>query len=202
MVDIKDCIEKLVRDFKKNPLHYFTEGDMVSKFYYILKNNLLLDDIDDINVNNAVKYRNESLKKIAESTITDPIHVEVPLKFEEDHKEIEKKIGNRRIDIAILKQNGEISYSLENGSKKWFPKDFSTAIEIKFIKNTANLNDTLKNRFEKDLEKLSYFTDADKYLLIFSHKNIFENNPDWLKDKSNEDTIIWYVPFIGDEETY
>jgi len=40
MIDIENSIKIISEDFKKNPTNFFTEGDLVSKFYNILKNDL------------------------------------------------------------------------------------------------------------------------------------------------------------------
>jgi len=177
--NIKKSISNIEKEFKNNPLNFFTEADVVSKFYLILKQNL---NSKTIKVEDEKWHRNEYLKRISDIDKMDHIHTEVPLLIDDD------EIGNRRLDVGIFNDKNVVNYKLKNGSKKFYPKDFSTAIEIKFIKNTPNLTKKLKVRFEKDIKKLNRFEkETKKHLLIFSNKNIFERDEakDWLHNKRN-----------------
>lgn len=146
---IEEAIQEINDEFKKNPANFFTEGDIVSKFYTILSEKF---DKYNVKIKDIKPYRNDYLLKISNDTEIYPIHTEVPLIIEDED------INNRRIDIGIFKNiNEKIKYKLKNGSKKFYPEDFSVAIEIKFIKNRHNLNKNLKDRFIKDIKKLSRF---------------------------------------------
>lgn len=182
-MDVRSGIEKLGKRFGQNPMNFTVEASLVAELQKILREG------DSFSVQGKYKYdkggkwkftnyKEEYLDRICRSQDISNVQMEVNIgrPGHNDH----------RIDLCIFSSNIEQrKIDVVNGTK-YFPKEvLEAAIEVKYIKNRnvppVALEDEDDNwaDFDKDIEKLeSLPEDTQKFLVVFSNKNIFQTPKD------------------------
>jgi len=141
--------------------------------------------------NNMANYKLPYPKEIQQTAerIENPIsrvHTEVAV---QDH--LTAADGWReQIDVVVFRNQLENAIEWNDGSNRFDPEDFETAIELKYIKNknyfpthsgVDDLVESLKtdsNSIESDLEELAALPDhTETFLVIFSNYNYLYQGP-------------------------
>lgn len=187
---VEESIKRLGRRFNEKPMNFTVEASLVAELQNILR------DMVGEQIKVEGRYKFDKGGKWDFTNYKEGYLEHICQEQEISNVQMEVNIGrpgfnDHRVDLAILSDGlGKKKVDVVNGSK-YFPKDaLEVAVEMKYIKNRNVPPKPLEDAdgdwadFDEDVEKLKSLPEStDKYILVFSNKNIFQT-PD-IDDKSS-----------------
>jgi len=188
-------VEDIAREFVDNPADFVTEYDLQARHHERLRNELrecnrLSTEVSRVDFNDITSYKQYQWQAI-QSAFLDQGITRV-------HGEVSKEKHNR-FDVIVLNKQLLHPVHGDDGVKKFDERDFSAAIELKFVKNKdkfpthagstsidpqhddSYVRDELDfgpNKIREDIDRLNDLPDSvETYLAIYSNKNYLYTEP-------------------------